>query len=257
MATYCRIRPFSRPKRASFPSPRSGQALEPDFDRPASRDVCSVRPQRRGLVCRNALIVPGSWPGRQGWGLNRAKLSPFSSLPTVRLWSRTPKRSAMTRLPVDAAPARHAVDRPVRLDLDRAGKLGLPIAAEAGRVAHDPPKAGPAVLQPVGAVGVEAVDPVAQRLSVQPAQGDVAMRTASPRPMASSRAASERRWRLRLACRVAAASRRDVRSQRYRRRHCAASRHHGIISRQTTEIHEPETMAAGIRAVAARAELAG
>src|SRR3954468_22745859 len=65
---------------------------------------------------------------------------------------------------VDPAPTHDPVHGPIRSGLDEAGEFSLRLGAEAGRVAL-----GPNVLQPLGSVLVEAMDPVSQGLAIHAA----------------------------------------------------------------------------------------
>jgi hypothetical protein len=67
-------------------------------------------------------------------------------------------------LQVDSAPAHDPMHRPIRAGLDQTSQLRLLVRGQAGRVALRP-----GVLQPIRAVCVEAVNPVAQRLAIHPA----------------------------------------------------------------------------------------
>src|SRR3954468_18194426 len=67
-------------------------------------------------------------------------------------------------LQVDPAPTHDPVHGPIRSGLDEAGEFSLLLGAEAGRVAL-----GPNVLQPLGSVLVEAMDPVSQGLAIHAA----------------------------------------------------------------------------------------
>src|SRR3954465_1783370 len=92
------------------------------------------------------------------------KPSVLRSLPTVRSWQAIPKRSTLTRRRSIPTPAYDPVHSPVRAGLDELPDLCALLRRETGRRAF-----GPAVQQTLGAVAIEAMDPVAQRLSVHPA----------------------------------------------------------------------------------------
>src|SRR5689334_12822641 len=64
-------------------------------------------------------------------------------------------------LQVHPPPAHDAVHGPIRSGLDEVGQRGLLLGGEAGRLAL-----GPAVLQSVRAMLIEAVDPIAKGLAV-------------------------------------------------------------------------------------------
>src|SRR5436190_2362637 len=78
----------------------------------------------------------------------------------------TSRRSACHdhALQIDPTPAYDPVHSPVRAGLDELPDLCALLRRETGRRAF-----GPAVQQTLGAVVIEAMDPVAQRLSVHPA----------------------------------------------------------------------------------------
>jgi hypothetical protein len=67
-------------------------------------------------------------------------------------------------LQVHPPPAHDAVHGPIRSGLDEVGQRGLLLGGEAGRLAL-----GPAVLQSVRAMLIEAVDPIAKGLAVHAA----------------------------------------------------------------------------------------
>lgn len=95
---------------------------------------------------------------------------------------------------VEAPPPDDAVDPAIGAGLDDLGEFGQLRLRQPGRVAL-----GADVAQPVGAERVEAVNPIAQGLTI---------RAASARSIPSRTAASDSSRRLWLACFEAAASRR-------------------------------------------------
>ena len=95
---------LARPRPASRPLPHqpvlladASFILEPDLDRLRASDGAEMCAQGLGEVFLNASMVRASCPGWRGRELTWEKPSLLSSLPMVRSWYSTPKRSATTR----------------------------------------------------------------------------------------------------------------------------------------------------------------
>lgn len=73
-----------------------GLILEPDLDRPVARQASQMRLQGFGEVFLYAAITSGFRPGCRRRALMWEKPRSFSTLPIVRSWYTTPKRSAIS-----------------------------------------------------------------------------------------------------------------------------------------------------------------